>query len=164
VADPLGSDNLDREWLAVRWVRGELAPEEVPVLAVEALARGCDSPSLRLLAGVVGRPTMADVHELVEACFREFGIALPAKADTSTWLVNKWLSLAATGSAAPYQAAHAIALLSGDWWDEPAWLQLRDFIGLASEWEDHPSQRAVIDQQIVECALQLVSAGGFRPS
>jgi hypothetical protein len=60
------------------------------------------------------------------------------------------LSLAATGSAAPYEASHAIALLSGQWWDEAAWLELRDFIGLASEWEDHPSQRTEIDRQIVE--------------
>lgn len=147
----------------MRWVREELAPEDVPALAVEAMARGCDSPSLRMLAGFTGRPTMADVYELVESCFREFDIALPMGADTSTWLVNRWLSSMLDGSAPPYEAANAIALLSGEWWDEPAWEKLRDFIGLASEWEDHPSARAELERRILKCASQLVSAGGFTP-
>ena len=145
------------------WVRDELAPEDIPGLAVAAMARGCDSPTLRSLAGLVGRATMADVHALVESAFRELGIPLPARADTGAWLVNRWLSQAADGTAAPYQAAREIALLSSAWWDEPAWVQLRDFVGLADEWGDHPSQRGDLDRRIVECARRLVSAGGFRP-
>ena len=58
MASPSGLDILDPEWPAVRWVRDELAPEDVPSLAVEAMTRGCDSPSLRVLAGITGRPTL----------------------------------------------------------------------------------------------------------
>jgi hypothetical protein len=163
VASPFAPDDLDPEWLAVRWVREELPPEEAPALAVMALERGCDSPSLRLLAGIDGKPTLADVHELVEACFNEFGTVLPARSETSVWLVNRWLSLACEGKAAPYEAAAAIAALSSDWWDEQPWMLLRDFIGLASEWEDHPTARPTIEREIVESATRLVSAGGFNP-
>lgn len=106
---------------------------------------------------------MADVHELVETCFREFGIPLPARADTSAWLVNMWLSRICDGTAVPYKGASAIAQLSSEWWDEPPWMQLRDFIGLASEWEDHPPERAKLDREIVACAVRLLSDGGFRP-
>ena len=158
-----GRQDLDVELLAVRWVRDELPSEDLPALAANAMVTGCDSPSLRLLAGVVGRPTSAEVQGLAERCLHEFGIELPTLEETSSWLVNHWLKLIRKGVTTPYRGAAEIASLSGEWWNQPCWIQLRPFIGLASEWDDHPDHRDEFDQAIRDEAAKLLATGGFKP-
>lgn len=93
MADVRRAGNLAAEWLAVRWVRQELPPEEVQALAIDAMTHGCDSPSLRLLAGLDGRPTMADVHELVETCLPYEGASAIAQLSSEWWDEPPWMHL-----------------------------------------------------------------------
>jgi hypothetical protein len=68
----------DLELALARWVVGALAAEDVPQLAAEALARGCNAMSVAILAGL-RRPTSADILDELPALLDELGVALPEK-------------------------------------------------------------------------------------
>lgn len=53
-----------------RWVLGELAPELVPELAVQAVQGGCEAPSVVLLAGLHA-PTEREIEDELVGVFRE---------------------------------------------------------------------------------------------
>ncbi len=129
------------------------------MLAAQALARGVDSPSLRVAAGV----STSDVREardrFVDA-LEELGIDIPDPSVAAWRLTREKAAQIVRGEVQPYEGA---------WW---IWREaysrvaragdLRMFIGLASEWEDHPDHRTEYDKQIIEEAKTLLARAELR--
>lgn len=63
--------------VAQQWFGRDLLGEDMPKVAADLLEQGYDSPALRQLAGVMGRPSSADVNRLVEQVLLESGVELP---------------------------------------------------------------------------------------
>jgi hypothetical protein len=156
------NDALVPELLLAEWVHGELPPEAVPALAVRALSEGCDTPTLRLLAGESGPLTRAELDQQVLRCFAELGLATPKPGDATAFLINQWASMIGAGKVTPYVGAKQICLLSNEWWGRREWQRLSIFVGLASEWEDYPPDRADFEAAIVAEAEKLLREGGIR--
>ena len=59
---------------------------------------------------------------------------------------------------APYKGARRIWLeIANEYIDKPAiWDELRIFVYLASEWDDHPAERADLEREIVDEARNLI--------
>ena len=70
------------------WESGQLATEELPEVAVEALVAGIDTPSLRVLAGLpAGR--MSRAVDLLDRALQELGqrpmVRLPPAREAALW-------------------------------------------------------------------------------
>ncbi len=145
-ADPL-------EVAAWRMAAGNLASEDLPEIATEALVRGLDSPALRVLAGQ-SRDDVRDSADLFGLALDELGIDLP-DADSALW----HLARRAAGDmvAGQIRPARGVAEL----W--PAYLKVRDngdlriFAGLASTLEDHPEDAEHIEADMVAAARELLT-------
>jgi len=137
---------------AWRMAAGRLRSEDLPEIATEALIRGLDSPALRLLAGQ-SRDDVRDSADLFRTAVGELGIDLP-DADTANWnLARRTASEIVEGRIEPSRGANALwsayqrVLDNGD---------LRIFVGLASELEDHPEDIEQLSAQIIAEAQTLL--------
>lgn len=141
-----------------RMVAGVLRSEELPDIATDALVRGWDSPSLRLLAGQ-DPADVRDSADLFERVLDELGIAL-LPPDEAVWcLVRMTAQEIVDGEIEPASGANAIwttgyhrVVDSGD---------LRVFVGLASTADDYPEDLLAIEAEIVAAANELL--GRSRP-
>lgn len=64
--------------LAWEYAAGRKLPQDLPMAAALALARGVDSPALRELAGLGRRSDTAELHSLFERALDELGVPLPS--------------------------------------------------------------------------------------
>jgi hypothetical protein len=147
------------EVIAARLVVGEQASEDLPGLATEALVRGLDSPSLREAAGLSPRDVRAAREAFVNA-LRELGLQLPDEQSALWLLIRNMLRRIVDGSINAYEGASWI-------WHQAYWRveregDLRVFVGLASEWDDHPGSRPAIEQAIRDSAVDLLAQGEPR--
>jgi hypothetical protein len=132
---------------------GELGTEPLPDLAAEALARGIDSPSLRILAGTP-RQDVREARALFVEAMSELGVSLPSEAERRRALVMFWAKEMVQGTLSPYDASRLI------WWE--GWEELGHpddltvFVGLASEWEDHPQYRVQYERDMLREAQALL--------
>ena len=151
---------LAREVLRFAAVRREfdlLLSSELPALATLALASGLDSGNLRRLAGELN-PSWADSGGLFEGVLRDFAIPIPARREAGVALARYYAEQILKGEVTPYEGARNI------WWqvanefvDDPEiWESLVNFVGLASEWEDHAAGREEYEREILKHARQLV--------
>jgi hypothetical protein len=61
-----------------------------------------------------------------------------------------------SGAVTPYEGASRISNLALNFFDDdPFWLTLRPFVGLASEWDDYPPGRSEFEQRIRVAAENL---------
>jgi len=155
-------DELTPELLLAEWVHGDLPPEAVPELAIEALSRGCDTPMLRRLAGESGPLTRGDLDDDVLQCFRELGLRTPGADAAGAFLVEQWALLLAEHKVEPYRASKRIWQLSNEWWGKPEWDRLSIFVGLSSEWEDYPAGRLELEAAMISEAQKLLAEGGLQ--
>jgi hypothetical protein len=145
VPDPL-------ELAAWRLAAGDLASDDLPDIATEALVWGLDSPALRVLAGQ-SRRDVRDSADLFRVALDELGIELP-DADDAHWRLAR--HTAAQIVAGRIGAARG----AGDLWR--AYLEVRDngdlrvFVGLASLLDDHPEDAGQIEARIVAAARELL--------
>jgi hypothetical protein len=132
---------------------GTLAPEDLPELATDALVRGLDSPTLRVLAG---QPP-DDVREsadLFRVVINELGIELP-DADTAQWhLVRRTAANMVTGRIRPAHGATELWLAYQKVRDNG---DLRIFVGLASMLDDHPEDAEQLETAMVAEARDLLA-------
>ena len=63
--------------VACRYQADEISPEELPMIAAEALAAGVDTPTLCELAGWPRNADTHDIREAFEQALVECGIGLP---------------------------------------------------------------------------------------
>ena len=128
---------------------GELPSEDLVGLAVDAVVAGMDGPQLLELAGADTWDTR-DLRDLWQAVLAEQGVERAGE-QTALWqLVRHTARGVVDGAVAPITAAEWL-WRSASHRMEPEG-DLRIFIGLASEAEDHPEQLQVIADAVVsEC-------------
>jgi hypothetical protein len=150
--------------ILARWVLGELPPEDVPPLAVQALLRGCDSPSVAVLAGL-NRPTLGDIEVELRDLLLELRISRPSQRAALKAMVDHVAHGIVAGTVAPNQGARQIWAYENELdsaWNEPALReQFRPFVGLASQQEDDPDHASQYDAEIVGEAQALIERGGL---
>jgi hypothetical protein len=135
------------------WVAGDLRAEDLPDLATDALIRGLDSPTLRVIAGESSddAPGLRDLFALVLA---ELNYPLVDQ-DSAQWqLIRLTARGIVAGSVDPGDGARQIWRRSFDVTEEG---DLRVFVGLASELEDHPSSAAALNEAILAEAADLLA-------
>lgn len=147
------------ELIAAKLVLDEQPSEELPAVAADALSRGVDSPALRALAGTSPRE-VRDARDLFIAALDELGIASPDEQDALWHVACDMLERISTRRIGAYEGAAWI-------WRHVYWRikregDLRVFVGLASEWDDHPAQREALERDIREAAVRLLSRGALR--
>ncbi len=147
------------ELAALRLAVGEQPSEELPAIATEALVRGLDSPTLRQAAGVSPRE-VHDAEDLFRATVAELGFDLPDEQGALWRLVRYTAEQIVSGQQGAYDGAvwiwrHAYHRVDGEG-------DLRVCVGLASEWEDHPSERPKLEAAIVEQAQVLLDRAAPR--
>jgi hypothetical protein len=133
--------------------------DSLPILGTDALVAGLDTPHLREAAGA--RPDdRREPRFLFERALYELGIDLPHSADAIDTLLFDALVEMAIGRRNPIEVAHwiwrtmyGLVEREGD---------LRIFIGLASEHDDHPSAHQEIADAIVDAANDILSRGYLR--
>jgi hypothetical protein len=161
----------DLELILARWVLGELAPEDVPALATDALVRGCESTAIAVLAGL-RRPTRLEVEDELPAVLRAVGRYLPPWWRAVEVCVNVWAHEIATGRLPPYDGAEQILSACRSWSVEHEVRdQLAELEGLVFEWEQpwlkkgrwrRRRSASTIESQIVAAANALIAAGGLQ--
>ena len=148
--------NADRlEVAAAKVTLGLIPSENLTDVAVLALEDGCDSPSLRILAGL----TVAEAdeaRELFEHVLVELNSELPSKRDAVMRLARETAKGILSGTVAPCEGAKQIWELSLLIPNENL-PELDSFIYAASEWEDRPKDRKVFEDGIVAAAVELES-------
>jgi len=139
--------------VAAKLVTGDQPSEELPTVATEALLRGLDSPALAVAAGA--RPSdVRDARDLFHAALKELGIGLPDE-QQALWLVTRdVLERIVAGTLNPVAGAEWIWTRIYYRFEKEG--DLRVFIGLASEWEDHPPERSRTEESIREAAVDLL--------
>jgi hypothetical protein len=135
-ADPL-------EVAGWRMVNGELRSEDLPRLATDALVRGLDTPSLRVLAG----QDPADVRDSADLFLRAHDEAAWSLARMTAQGIADGAISPAVGANEIWGSAYHRVEDSGD---------LRIFVGLASMLDDHPEDSAAVEKQIVVAAKDLL--------
>lgn len=125
----------------------------MPDLATDALVRGLDSPSLRQAAGASPRD-VDEARALFLTALSELGIDVPREQEALWRLVRDTAARIVAGDVSPYDGAAWIWRKAYNRADREG--DLRIFVGLASEWEDHPNQRPLLDAAIVEEARILL--------
>lgn len=143
------------EVAASKMALGLLLSESLADVAVLALEDGCDSPSLRILAGL----TAAEADEakaVFERALAELHSAVPSKRNAVLCLARETAKEILSGAMAPYDGAKQIWELSLRIPEEHL-PQLDSFVYAASEWEHRPEDRHVFEDGIAAAARELVS-------
>jgi hypothetical protein len=130
--------------------------EELPDLAAEALVRGLDTPSLRQLAGTPSNE-VRDARDFFLQAVEELGWRKPADESARETLVRHWAEQMLAGTLTPYEASRLIWKKAS--WQLPEEAGLMVFVGLASEWDDHPEYRSDLEVQMLEEPLRIVESG-----
>jgi ABC-type ATPase involved in cell division len=133
----------------------------VPDLAVEALAAGCDASELGVLA-TLSRPTRIQVEDELPALLARLDAQRPSRRRAVEIVVDDYAMQVADGVIEASAGAHKLwRLANGFYEDRRVFSQVAIFVGLASEWDDHPDARAAIETQIVAEARAFVESGGI---
>jgi hypothetical protein len=155
---------LDLREAAAFWELELLPSEDLPEIAVSALEKGYNSPSLRILAGEIER-IASTVGPLFVRALYELGISLPDVASAQMTVARFYARKIVDGSMSPNQGARHI------WWDvqfkahstqkeNEVGKRLEIFVGLASEYEDSQRRKRYkkeIEKNIIQEAKKLLS-------
>ena len=142
---------MDLRRTAARYRLGELPGEELPDIALALLEEGFDSQALRELAGL-DHPTLRDAGELFEVVLAERGHVVPDARSAKLLMLELLLELIENGESDPGEGAYGVWAVAGDLFDGEeldAWVP---FVGLASEYDDHPPARNELGERIVTLA------------
>lgn len=138
--------------LQAGWVLGRGRPELVPDVCTALLVDGLDSPALCRLAGLTAAE-LDDGPELLVQLFGEFGMG-PLSPVQAAWVLVQELARAIVDSRIdPVEGARRIGAFTYEF--DPLFPLLRVFIGLWSEWDDHPDGRPDYEADIREEARRL---------
>lgn len=150
-ADPL-------EIAAAQLAVGDLWSEDLPQIATDALVRGRDSQSLRLLASQ-SRSDVRDSADLFRAALDELGIEL-LDAESAHWLLIR-------ETAEDIVAGHVDPIVAADRFRKSSY-EVQDFgdllifVGLLSQHEDHPEDVDRTRSAIVAESSDLLSRAAPR--
>lgn len=139
---------------AARVVLGLLLSTDLPNAAARALEDGCDSTSLRILAGLTATE-VEDARRIFDRALVELSVPKPTKRDAVMRLAQETAKLILIGTTEPFEGAKEI-------WDLSLHLspenlsEFDTFVYAASEWEDRPDDRQIFEHGIVAAAADLV--------
>lgn len=156
------SNRAEMEVLLAQWRRDELAPKRVPAIAEQALDRGCRSDAVAVLAGASGE-SRRSIDDLLAPVLREAGLEMPSEDEALKIIIDDVASKILANDVEPIDGARRIwAIASERGFEEPVWSQVRPFVGLASEWEDHSEDRLHYESEIADEAKAMIDRGGLR--
>lgn len=144
------------ERAAARTVLGLFESDDMAQVAVQALELGCDSPALRVLAGL----NPSEAHEagpLFQRVLLECNVAVPSKRSAVMHLAREIAGEILAGRTSAHVGAKQIWDLARRASDED-FPQLDPFVYTASEWEDRPEVRSALEEDITAAARDLVNS------
>jgi hypothetical protein len=146
----------------VRWYFGELLPEDLPEICIDALDHGHDGPMLRRLAGLT-KPTSRDLPERqVEGAFHEMGIAAPiSERDCQLFLATETAQAAVAGINNSFDAATHIRIGICHFKPEPA--ELSEIVRLSKESDHAPRGDWIRLEEKIRRALETLAKGDLKP-
>lgn len=97
--------------VACRYQADELRPEDLPMIAAEALAAGLDTPTLCELAGWPRDADPRDIRGAFEQALSESGIGLPDRGLARRHALRRMAARLIDGEIAPADLA------TDDWWE-----------------------------------------------
>lgn len=157
-SDPIEAQGLalSELWRAACAASIELADYRlIPDLAAKAVADGLDAPALYQLAALSQDADQEDIQILLRETLLHLGYKWPTPNEARHALLELWLSDISTGRLAPYDGARLVwKRLFWSWSNEDT-KDIAQLVGLASDWEDYPSQRAEIDVQLIAAARSI---------
>ena len=127
--------------------------EDLPEVATEALVDGYDSPALRHAAGI-RRQDVVEARDVFLVALDELGIAIPSEEEACWEHAREVAHAIVNGHISPRQGASELWQL---WHRMEREGDLRIFVGLASEWDDHPKLRTKYEVDIIAEARALLS-------
>lgn len=133
-------------------------PEDLPMAAAQALARGLDSPALRELAGLGRRSDAGDIRNLFERTLGELVITLPSPEEVSRRDLHRLAQDLVAGRISPGQTARVTRFTQS--WMNPAesdfvnqWCSFDDIL------DDLPAERIpVVEAALLASALEVVGS------
>lgn len=132
-----------------------LPPESLPSVATNALLEGFDAPSLRTLE-LLCSDELSSACSLFSRSLEELHIPLPDKRGAVRILATEVARAILSGSTEASEGAKAI-------WDLTLLLdqenmpELDPFIYAASEWDDRPEDRSMLEQGILDTARDIAT-------
>ncbi|MGR8008790.1 hypothetical protein [Streptomyces hypolithicus] len=113
---------LEAAW---RYQTDEICPEDLPMIAAEAIAAGLDTPTLCELAGWPRNADVRDIRDAFEQALSESEIALPGPGLARRYALRRLAAKLVDGEIAPAELA------SDDWWEtEVETAEERSFVSL----------------------------------
>jgi hypothetical protein len=111
--------------VACRYRADEIRPEDLPMIAAEALAAGLATPMLCELAGLPRNGDARDVRDTFEQALSEAGIDLPDRGLARRHALRRLAARLVDGEIAPADLA------TDDWWEtEVETVEERSFLSL----------------------------------
>ena len=144
---------------ASRVALGLLRPEDLARVGLCVLERGCDTPSLRILAGLT-ESEADDARRVFDRVLSELDVEMPGRRDAVMHLAREIAKEILAGTMEAYLGAKEIWEITLRATDED-FPELDTFVYAASEWEDRPEDRKVFAEGIVAAARDLVKSGGL---
>jgi hypothetical protein len=138
---------------AAEWEANRLPRKRIPVLAIELMLAGYDTPSLRVAAGLL--PGELDgAHELFGRMLAELGYEREQDAcSRGGALAREFAARGLDGRMPLVEAVNRICALSLDFDDEEWALtghELTAFVVLADLWHDRPAERAGLERDLLQ--------------
>ncbi|MEU0688806.1 hypothetical protein [Streptomyces uncialis] len=149
--------------MACRYQADEIRPEDLPMIAAEALAAGLDTPTLCELAGLPRNADTRDIRDAFEQALSETGIELPERGVARRHALRRLAARLVDGDIAPADLA------TGDWWEtEAETVEERAFVSLIPQCGCCIGYTLGLDQrtwaaEIRTAALALTSSPPSRP-
>jgi hypothetical protein len=135
---------------AWRYQADEICPEDLPMIAAEALAAGLDAPALCELAGWPRNADARDIRDAFEQALSESGIELPDPVLARRHALRRLAAKLVSGEIALAEVA------SDDWWEtEVETAEERSFVSLIPQCECCIEYTLGFDQRTWAAKLQI---------
>jgi len=149
----------DLAWTLDLLVLGMQPPEELPLIATNALVEGIDSESLRELAGTLPIQYQ-NARDLFLSAMSELNITIPSEQQARWSAVRHWAIDMVEGRLDPRAAS---GLIHWDGWnelDQPKSLTV--FVALEDEWDEDEARRPEIEQTMMEAAKDFLDQTDYQ--
>ncbi|WP_412079498.1 hypothetical protein ACLF6K_38785 (plasmid) [Streptomyces xanthophaeus] len=150
--------------VACRYQADEIRPEDLPMIAAEALAAGLDTPTLCELAGWPRNADARDIRNAFEQALSESGIELPDRGLARRHALRRLAARVVAGEVAPADLA------KDDWWEmevetaeEQSFVSLIPQCGCCIEYTLGLDQRTWVAELRI-AALALTSCAPIGPA